>query len=34
MNRKITIRTGRGEICYFIIDPQQKLEDQLARLHG
>ena len=34
MNRKITVRTQNGRICYFIIDPRQNIASQLAKVHG
>ena len=34
MNKKITVKTQSGSICYFIIDDAQNIEAQLARLHG
>lgn len=34
MNQKITVKTQRGDICYFIIDPEKDIDAQLAHLHG
>lgn len=34
MNKKITIKTDRGEVYNFIIDPQQEMDVQLAQLLG
>ena len=34
MNQKITIKTEAGEISYFIFDPDQAIDQQLAILHG
>lgn len=34
MNQKITIKTEAGEISYFILDPDQAIDQQLAILHG
>lgn len=34
MNQKITIKTEAGEISYFIVDPDQAIDQQLAILHG
>lgn len=34
MNQKITIKTEAGDISYFIIDPHQAIDKQLATLHG
>ena len=34
MNKKITIKTDRGEVYNFIIDPQQEMDVQLTQLLG
>ena len=34
MNKKITVRTHNGKICYFVIDPAKNISQQLAQVHG
>lgn len=34
MNQKVTVKTQRGDLCYFIIDPSQNIANQLAQVHS